>query len=484
MGYKNKYKGYSLRKRIFLGFLLICLLSVFGSGLLSYFILKDHLNEENRAELLKNSEEITGAFDYALSHKEMQTQDLPIVLRNKILEISDINKQDIIIFDLQGKLLLSSRDVHNNIHKSIPNDVIQQLLKTQKRVDRQAYSTKTKSNVTSSYILLKNNMLKPIAILYLPYYYNDSKYLDFFDKYLKYIILVDALIILFSMWISWNISKNLTNTLTDFSTKIRKLTLFNESIDPIPYYQNDELGTLVKAYNKMILQIQDQKDRLAQVQKEAAWKEMAKQVAHEVKNPLTPMKLRIQNFDRKFDPNDPEITQKTHELSKAIVEQIDLIATVATAFSQFAQLPTKHDEVFVLNVEIQNILQIFNDDKIYIHSNKEIELKMDKIYLNRIITNLVTNAKQAASEDRELIINIDLEQINKRISIVVEDNGVGIPEDMYDKIFEPNFTSKNSGMGLGLTMVKRMLQEYQGDITVASELGYNTKFIITLPTNL
>jgi signal transduction histidine kinase len=483
MAYRSRYKGLGLRKRIFLGFLFICLLSVFGSGFLSYFILKDHLDEEDRTELQKNAEEIMGAFDYALSHKEMHTNDLPEALGNKILEIADINKQDLIVFDLKGNYLLSNKDKNLIVERNIPNNIIKELIKTGKRVDVQAFDNNTKANITSSYILIKNNMLEPIAVLYLPYYHSDSKYVDFFDKYLKYIILVDLFIILLSVWISWQISKNLTNVLTDFSNKIRRFTLFDESIDPIPYYQNDELGTLVKAYNKMSLQIQDQKDRLAQMQKEEAWKEMAKQVAHEVKNPLTPMKLTVQNFERKFDPNDSEIIQKVHRLSHSLVEQIDLIAAVASAFSQFAQLPTKKDEVFSLNAEVKNIIQIFNDDKIYVHANKEIEICMDKIYLNRIVTNLVTNAIQAAKEERELVINIDLEQSQKKITIIVEDNGMGISEDMYEKIFEPNFTSKNSGMGLGLAMVKKMVQDYHGDISVESIVGEKTKFTISLLSN-
>ncbi|MBS1549652.1 MAG: HAMP domain-containing histidine kinase [Bacteroidetes bacterium] len=484
MSFRDKYKGYSLKNRIFFSFLWVCLLSVLGTGLLSYLILKDHLEEEDRTELQKVSEEIMGAFDYALSHKEMHASDLPLALGNKIMEISDINRQDLIIYDLQGNYLLSNKEANLVGQKKVPQSVIKQILNTGKRVDVQTEDAKNKTSITSSYMLLKNNLLQPIAVLYLPYYHNDSKYVEFFDRYFKYIVLVCAGILAFGLLISWVISKNLIHTLSGFSNKIGKLTLFDDHYEPIPYYHNDELGTLVKAYNKMVLKISEQKDRLAQVQKEEAWKEMAKQVAHEVKNPLTPMKLRIQNFQRRFDPHDPEISHKVNELSNSLINQIDLIATVATAFSQFTQLPEKNDEVFNLNFEVKNILQIFNDDKIYLHANKQIEMKMDKIYLNRIITNLITNAKQAASDDRELIINVDLEQNNKRITIVVQDNGVGIPTDMYEKIFEPNFTSKNSGMGLGLTMVRKMIHDYQGEISVDSELDKGTKFTISLPSNL
>ena len=168
-----------------------------------------------------------------------------------------------------------------------------------------------------------------------------------------------------------------------------------------------------------------------------------------------------------------------------MIDQIDMVATVATAFSQFAQLPEKNNETFHLNAEVESILRIFNDDRIFVHSNRDdILIKMDRIYLNRIITNLITNAKQAVEDVAEPIINVDLEQINKRVIISVDDNGVGIDGSMIERIFEPSFTSKSSGMGLGLTMVRRMVEDYGGVITVKSEPGKGAKFTISLPTNL
>ena len=168
-----------------------------------------------------------------------------------------------------------------------------------------------------------------------------------------------------------------------------------------------------------------------------------------------------------------------------MVDQIDVIAAVATAFSQFAQLPERNDEMFNLRTEIYNIVQIFSGDKIVLHSNRDdIMISMDKIYLNRIVTNLVTNARQAEVLDRQMLINIDIEQINKRIMISVDDNGSGIPPEILGRIFEPNFTSKSSGMGLGLTMVRKMIEDYNGEITVKSEVGKGTKFIISLPSNI
>ena len=465
--------------------MLICLVSIAISSGLFYYILKINALEQSRTDLQRKSESLLSALDYSVSHTQVQTADLPKILANDIFEIADINNQDIIIYDLSGNYLISNKDANLIAEKKIPINIVNSVLKSDKRVDFQKYDNTTDSNLTSSYMILKNNMLEPIGIVYFPYYHNDSSYFDVFNKYVNYMVIVNVIIIGLGIWLSWVISNNLTKAVTKFSNLITKITLLDEDPQPIKYYQNDELNQLVKAYNRMILQIKDQKERLSFKEKEVAWREMAKQVAHEVKNPLTPMKLTIQNFERKFDPTDPKIQDKVKNLSRTIVDQIDLIATVASAFSQFAQLPEKNNEIFDINEEIRNIINVFSDESIYFHSNKiVIMIEMDKIYLSRIITNLVANARQARNTDKESVINVNVEQRHKRIIIDVEDNGVGIPEEMYDRIFEPNFTSKTSGTGLGLTMVRKMVEEYKGEISVKSEVDKGSTFTISFPSNL
>ena len=481
----TRYKGYSFRNRIFWGFLTICLLSVTGTSTLSYFVLKTNSVEQSRTQLQNQSEALISYLDYAVSHYQVETKDLKKVLENRIYEIADINKHDVILYDLEGNFLISNKDQNSVAQKKLPLSILNEVLKKNKRVDFKSYDKKNNSTVTSSYLVLKNNMLVPIAVVYLPFYHNDSSYFDVFNKYLNLFILLNLLIIAFSVWLSWIISKKLTEKLTKFSDMITRITLFEKELKPIKYFQNDELSSLVKSYNKMILQLQNQKEHLSFIEKESAWRGMAKQVAHEVKNPLTPMKLTIQNFERKFDCNDPEIGEKVKKLSQSMVHQIDLVAAVATAFSQFAQLPEKNNEIFNLNQEIKEILYVFSDENVHMHaSQKHIEINIDKIYLSRIIVNLVTNAIQAKVEGKKLIVNVDLELINKRINISVEDNGKGIPAEMQEKIFEPNFTSKNNGMGLGLTMVKKMVLEYDGDVILTSEEGKGSRFIISLPINI
>lgn len=470
---------------MFFGFLLVCLLSVVASSLVPYFVLRENSAHQSEIDMQNKTGAVMRYLDYAVSMKRTQTQDLPELLENKIYEIADINKHEIILYDLKGNYLLSSTDKDLVKQKNIPINIVNKILSTGARYDIKGNDTSKDAVLTSSYLLLKNNELEPIAIVYIPLYHDESAYFDVLNVYLKYIVLVDVLLILFSIWFSWVMSNSLAKNITKFSDMITRITLFENEMRPIRYYKNDELNALARAYNRMILQIQDQKERLRFKASEEAWREMAKQVAHEVKNPLTPMKLTIQNFERKFDPEDPNIREKVNQLSKTMVDQIDLIATVASAFSEFAKLPEKNNEIINLNNEIEDVLRVFNDDSIFMHSNKNnIMINMDRIYLARIITNLVTNARQAESEERKLIINVDIEQHQRRVMISVQDNGIGIPENIYERIFEPNFTSKNSGMGLGLSMVRKMVEDYKGEITVKSEVGKGSTFTITLPTNL
>ena len=483
----NYYKGGSLRTKIFIGFMVVCFFSVIGSTAMSFLVIKRSFTEHSTSDMQNKFEALMKTLDYAISHTNVTDErDLSKILQSHIYQISDVNKHDVIIYDLLGNYLVSNKEINLVKQKKVPKKILQEILKSDKRIDVQEYDEEVGNNVTSSYMVLKNNMLEPIALVYFPFYHNDDIYYGAIDKYLRYIILVNLFLVLLSVWISWVISKNLTKTITQISELITRTTLFGKEMKPIKYFHNDELSGLVKSYNKMIYQIEDQKMLLANKEREEAWREMAKQVAHEVKNPLTPMKLIIQNFERKFDKNDPDIDVKVKNLSKSLVDQIDLVATVASAFSEFAKLPTKHDEVFDLKEEVENLVRVFNENgNIYLHLNKEkIFINMDKIYLSRILTNMITNAKQAISEERKSIINIDVEHFNKKVVIIVGDNGIGIPKDKLEQIFEPNFTTKNSGMGLGLTMVKKMIEEYKGEISVKSEEGRGTKFTIVLPTNV
>ncbi|WP_161531078.1 PAS domain-containing sensor histidine kinase [Riemerella anatipestifer] len=482
---QKSYSGFSIRNRIFFGFLLICILSIVGSTFISYMILRQSALTQNKIEIQQTAEVLTASLDYAVSRETVTPQNIKTVLDNKVKEIADINKHDIIIYDLEGNFLLSNKNSSLVKDKRIPNQLLKKIISSDARIDIQTYDDTLNNQVTSSYLVLKNNIFEPIGIVYYPSYHSNISYYDLIDKYIYNIFIINILLVLTSIILSWFISRRVTRSLTKISEFLSKINLFNKELKPIRYNRNDELSILVKSYNSMIFQIDAQKERLTHIEKESAWREMAKQVAHEVKNPLTPMKLLMQSFERRFDANAPDIEQKVKELSNSMITQIDIISKVATAFSEFAKLPEKEDQLLNLNEEIKNIITIFDSKNIFFHSNRpNIIFSLDKSYFTRILNNLITNAIQAESEKRKLIINIDLEERYNYIKFTVEDNGEGMSEEKMGKIFEPNFTSKSSGMGLGLTMVKKMIEEYKGNIKVESTLDKGTKFTITIPKNI
>ena len=225
--------------------------------------------------------------------------------------------------------------------------------------------------------------------------------------------------------------------------------------------------------------------KLAKGEREQAWREMAKQVAHEIKNPLTPMRLTVQSFQRKFDPNDPNISQKLDDYTKTILQQIDTMSSVASAFSNFASMPAQQNEEINVVKIIQLALEIFNENYLRFKPEKEeILMEMDRTQLIRVITNLVKNAIQSIPKENENpLVEIEVYQEKESVIIKVKDNGSGIDEENKPYVFEPKFTTKTSGMGLGLGIIKKIIENYQGTITFESQLNVGTEFMVTLPLN-
>ena len=231
----------------------------------------------------------------------------------------------------------------------------------------------------------------------------------------------------------------------------------------------------------MLDALEESISKLARSEREQAWQEMAKQVAHEIKNPLTPMRLTIQSFQQRFDPNDPKINQKVIDFSKIMIEQIDTMSEVATAFSDFATLPK-------LKIEVEDVVEITGlsidifEPKIiqFSSSEKEIIWNIDRTQWIRIMTNLLQNAIQAVPQDREPIIRVHIEKHAEFLKIEIQDNGSGISEENITKIFEPKFTTKTGGMGLGLAIVKNSINSLGGTITYETEENKGTIFTIQL----
>ena len=243
-----------------------------------------------------------------------------------------------------------------------------------------------------------------------------------------------------------------------------------------------EIDSLVNSYNTMIDELSENAAKLAKTQREEAWQEMAKQVAHEIKNPLTPMRLTIQSFQHKYDSNDPDNEEMISNFSDLLIQQIDTMSDVAEAFSNFASLPKLNlKECDIVDVTSKAI-KIFQQEHIIFSSNHaQIFHKLDKAQWIRVITNLIQNSLQSISKNKTPQIGIQLIKEPGEILLIISDNGKGISPSLTGKIFEPKFTTKNSGMGLGLGIVKNIIESHNGTISFVSKQEKGTTFTIRLP---
>jgi nitrogen fixation/metabolism regulation signal transduction histidine kinase len=312
---------------------------------------------------------------------------------------------------------------------------------------------------------------------------DDSFYEAELQNFLIKLGQVYAFMLVIAFGVAYFLSTYITKSLKTISDKLRDTSLDQKNEKIVLEANSKEINLLIRAYNGMVNELEESALKLAQSEREEAWREMAKQVAHEIKNPLTPMRLTVQSFQRKFDPNDPDLKQKLNDYSKTLIQQIDTMSSVASAFSNFASMPAQQNETLnVVNV-VELTLDIFNEDYIVFESEeKEIISKMDRAQLIRVITNLVKNAIQSIPEyqtEKTILVSVKKEENN--VLILVKDNGIGIETENIDRIFEPKFTTKNSGMGLGLGIIKNIIENYKGSITFETEYGKGATFTVSLP---
>jgi nitrogen fixation/metabolism regulation signal transduction histidine kinase len=277
------------------------------------------------------------------------------------------------------------------------------------------------------------------------------------------------------------LSSYITRSIKAISDKIQQTRLTERNEKIILNKASSEIEILVEAYNNMIDELGESAAKLAKSEREQAWREMAKQVAHEIKNPLTPMRLTVQSFERTFNSSDDKAKDKLKEFSQTLIQQIDVMSSIASAFSDFAKMPIQKKEQIEIISVIKFALDIFSEEYIKYHpEEEELYANLDKTQLIRVITNLVKNAIQATENQENPIVEVKVSSEEKNLIISVSDNGKGISEDLKELIFEPKFTTKTSGMGLGLAMIKNIIEAYDGSISFSSEEGIGTVFKVVL----
>ncbi len=474
----------SLRLRIFISMILLVFtatLLVLGSTYYQYRTESDQYNsyrqERKENQLKRQINYIVNKYDLSNNY------DLWDDYQPDFEEITRIHNVEYSIFKSDGTPLFYSYlplDVISNNY-SLDVDFAQMLLSNEEGKFTSENFTDV-GKFQSSYSVLKDDLGKKYAILFFPYFQDVSFAESELNVFLSTLYQIYFIMLVVAIVLAYFISRFVTRSIETIRLKIGQAGLLkkNEKI----YLKNatKEIDSLVNSYNKMIDDLEDSAERLAKTEREQAWQEMAKQVAHEIKNPLTPMRLTVQSFQKNSSVDFVKDKNKINDFCETLIEQIDTMSNVATSFSDFATLPKTQLEKTDVVDATRKAVEIFEQNNITFEtSTSSIFIKLDKAQWIRVITNLIKNSIQAIPHDREPDILVKISENSKNVKVLVSDNGLGVSKINREKIFEPKFTTKSDGMGLGLGIVRNIISSHRGKISYKSKNKKGTDFTITLP---
>ena len=479
--FKNKM---SLRLRIFISMIFLVFtatLLILGSTYYQYRTESDQYNsyrqERKENQLKRQINYLVNKHNLSNNYDDWGDYD------NDFDEITKIHSVEYSIFTTQGAPLFYSYlplDIISNNY-SLDKDFANMLVTNEE-------GKFTSENLTdvgkfqASYSVLKNDAGEKYAILFFPYFQDVSFAESELNVFLSTLYQIYFIMLVVAIVLAYFISRFVTRSIETIRVKIGQTGLLkkNEKI----YLNNatKEIDSLVNSYNKMIDDLEDSAEKLAKTEREQAWQEMAKQVAHEIKNPLTPMRLTVQSFQKNSGFKSEDEKLKLNDFCEVLIEQIDTMSNVATSFSDFATLPKTQLEKTDIVEATKKVVEIFEQNNITLETSDEnIFVKLDKEQWIRVMTNLIKNSIQSIPHDRESNIQVKIIESTKKVKVIVSDNGLGVSNKNREKIFEPKFTTKSDGMGLGLGIVRSIINSHRGKISYKSKNNKGTDFTISLP---
>ena len=477
----------SLRSRIFVYMILLVVVASVLIAAVTLYQYNEQSKDYHKLRLERKEAQLLSSISYVIRETTWprETDYLDLIFKDKIYEIADNLKVEFNIYDLGGTLIKSSKPSFesDSLSQCLSAEILNNLINS---VDKRYVETSEilGGDYRTSYTIFSDYKSKPLGILNVPYFEDDSFNDEELAEFLKRLGYAYLVMLLVAIAFAYFVSKLITRSLKTISDKMNETRLEKRNKKIELKGASQEVALLVESYNSMIDELEESAVQLATSEREQAWREMAKQVAHEIKNPLTPMRLTVQSFQRKFDPQDANVDQKIDEFSKTLIQQIDTMSSIASAFSNFAKMPAQKSEMLNVVETVDLALDIFTERYISFSSNKEeIIAQFDRTQLIRIVTNLVKNAIQAIPDEVDPSIQVEVIENGTNVCITVSDNGQGISEENKSKIFEPKFTTKTSGMGLGLAMIKNIIEAYNGTITFTSVEGVGTTFKVEFPKN-
>jgi two-component system, NtrC family, nitrogen regulation sensor histidine kinase NtrY len=487
------YWQMNIRSQIHTTIIFISLFSfvVIGVATIIFFINRYNRNNRDRLSLAMQVmvSEVQGKMSVASGYNDPEAlyyQGSRAELQKLIENIAQVHSTFINIYDLDGNLEVSSDLFVYN--KGILSKKMHPLAYYNLHQMNTIQFTHTEQvggvPYTSVYRPLRDNTGNAYAYLNIPSFTTQDELKEEISNFLVTIINLNAFIFLIAGTIALFLTNRITISFTLISRKMQDVHL-GKTNEVIEWSRNDEIGGLVKEYNKMVRKLEESAVALAKSEREGAWREMARQVAHEIKNPLTPMKLSIQYLQKAIDNNSTNVKEMAGSVAKTLVEQIDHLSKIASDFSQFANIGNPRSEVFDLHEVLYSLVSLYETTENLLFKWVPVHLKImvfaDKTQLNRLFTNLLQNALEACVNNPRRVISVSEELNEESIIVKIADNGEGIPAEMQSKIFIPNFTTKSSGTGLGLAMSKTIVEQAKGKVWFNTVEGEGTTFYVELP---
>lgn len=461
-------------------FALICM----GAGSIWFSVI--FYNENNRLQMEEKLQTVQSTLEeyckYVEEYTQLNTQDLI----STIDRLSSSIQVDINLYDPHGRLIRSTQPElfdKSLISSRINSEAYDKLVHERKR---QVQNVERLGDLDyySLYSPILNNQGRLISIVNIPYFVKPSDFRGDLSAVIATIINIYLLLLIAAIVGGGMLSKQLSKPLAAISSKMKRMDV-SKKAEHIDYKNRDELGLLVGAYNKMVDDLEESTQQLAKKEREHAWSEMARQIAHEIKNPLTPMRLSIQHLISMKQRNIAGWENKFEDVANSILEQIEILSNTASEFSSFAKF------YFEESIEI-NLYTLLEEQKIlfdthdnirisFVHDTDEAMVFARKGQIIRVIVNLLSNAVQAVEANGGGYVKISLKQERGGYRVSFEDNGPGVKPDDIGKLFKPNFTTKSSGTGLGLAISQNIIDQSGGEISYCrSEFG-GANFNFLLP---
>ncbi|MEJ7766172.1 MAG: HAMP domain-containing sensor histidine kinase [Chitinophagaceae bacterium] len=489
----RQYWQLNIRSQIHGTIIFISLFSFLVIGVATIIFFNNRYDKNNQERLSKAIQIMANDIQKQIQDQEEYIDELMLYetdpkdrLERLLKDVAEIHGAEINLYELDGTLQVASN----------PFIYGEGILST--KMNPQAYYHMSKEELVQ-YInqeqmgdVVYQSIYSPVrypngeayAYLNIPSFVSQEELKKEISNFLVTIINLNAFIFLVAGVIALFITNRITSSFLLIGHKMREINL-GKLNEEIAWNRDDEIGGLVKEYNKMVVKLGDSALALAKSEREGAWREMARQVAHEIKNPLTPMKLSIQYLQKAIDNDSVNVKELSSNVARTLIEQIDHLSKIAADFSQFANIGNVRNEVFDLHDILYSLSSLYESmDNLQFKwkpLDQRILVRADKTQLNRLFTNLFQNAVEACTSRGKCLVIVTEEVYADKVIITVTDNGDGIPEPMQSKIFTPNFTTKSSGTGLGLAMSKTIVEQAKGNIWFKTIEGKGASFFVELP---